>query len=329
MTNNKQQTAVEWLINELHKKQENLTIMSYNHIFDKAKEMEKEQLQYKAFKEEQKQHIIDIMRGDEQLGLYKELITVQQIKQFLYGEICERRHYSATRMCEEVLDFITRIETGDNNKQNDMKNFETLEAGKTYRNRKGELVKIIKNDGDDIYPFDGDNDLCYTPKGFYWDDGQEYGDDLIELIEEKNQTNMKNFETLEVGKTYKNRNGKLVKIVKENKGDEFPFLGDDINTFTLGGSKYLNYEHEEDLIELIEDKQLTICEIDAKIAELQELRKELDKSVEVSNEWLGNEISVRYDGKYKNIGFWLRSTYNWGIVTDEFDCLVLIPTKKK
>ena len=76
------------------------------------------------------------------------------------------------------------------------------------------------------------------------------------------------------------------------------------------------------------EKIQTIEEIDAEIKRLQELRKELDRSVEVSNEWLGNEISVRYDCKYKNIGFWLRPTYNWEIVTDEFDCLVLVPTKK-
>ena len=35
----------------------------------------------------------------------------QQIKQFLYGEICERRDYSASKMCEEVIKFI------DNNEQ--------------------------------------------------------------------------------------------------------------------------------------------------------------------------------------------------------------------
>ena len=139
---------------------------------------------------------------------------------------------------------------------------------------------------------------------------------------------MKNFKTLEVGKTYKNKLNQLVKIVDYFGEDTYPFGGDDNNTYTPDGSKYSNLATIEDLIELTEDKPLTICEIDAKIAELQELRKELDKSVEVSNEWLGNEISVRYDGKYKNIGFWLRSTYNWGIVTDEFDCLVLIPTKK-
>jgi hypothetical protein len=33
-------------------------------------------------------------------------LHVEQIKQFLYGEICERREYSASRMCEEVLKFI-------------------------------------------------------------------------------------------------------------------------------------------------------------------------------------------------------------------------------
>ena len=34
---------------------------------------------------------------------------IEQIKQFLYGEICERREYSASRMCEEVLKFIEQI----------------------------------------------------------------------------------------------------------------------------------------------------------------------------------------------------------------------------
>lgn len=39
----KKRTAVWWLINELHKKEQGLITTSYNHIFDKAKEMEKEQ----------------------------------------------------------------------------------------------------------------------------------------------------------------------------------------------------------------------------------------------------------------------------------------------
>ena len=40
---------------------------------------------------------------------------IEQIKQFLYSEICERREYSASRMCEEVLKFIDQIENGGNN----------------------------------------------------------------------------------------------------------------------------------------------------------------------------------------------------------------------
>jgi aspartate/glutamate racemase len=42
---------------------------------------------------------------------------IEQIKQFLYSEICERRDYSASRMCEEVLKFIEQIENGCNNEQ--------------------------------------------------------------------------------------------------------------------------------------------------------------------------------------------------------------------
>ena len=146
---------------------------------------------------------------------------------------------------------------------------------------------------------------------------------------------MKNFETLQVGKTYKNRKGELITIINKVEIDNIcPFDSSEGRSYTNEGKRNTRKDSDYDLIELIEpvetteDKPLTICEIDAEIKRLQQLRKELDKSVEVSNEWLGNEISVRSDGKYKNIGFWLRSTYNWGIVTDEFDCLVLIPTKK-
>ena len=42
-------------------------------------------------------------------------LHVEQIKQFLYSEICERRDYSASKMCEEVLKFIEQIENGGNN----------------------------------------------------------------------------------------------------------------------------------------------------------------------------------------------------------------------
>ena len=43
---------------------------------------------------------------------------IEQIKQFLYNEICERREYSASRMCEEVLKFIEQM---DNNETPNLK----------------------------------------------------------------------------------------------------------------------------------------------------------------------------------------------------------------
>lgn len=43
MTNNKQQTAVEWLYNELLNSEPN--ILEWNKLLDQAKEMEKEQIE--------------------------------------------------------------------------------------------------------------------------------------------------------------------------------------------------------------------------------------------------------------------------------------------
>lgn len=37
---------------------------------------------------------------------------IEQIKQFLHSEICERRDYSASKMCEEVLKFIAHLSKG-------------------------------------------------------------------------------------------------------------------------------------------------------------------------------------------------------------------------
>jgi hypothetical protein len=37
-------------------------------------------------------------------------LHVERIKQFLYEEICERRDYSASKMCHEVIKFIERNE---------------------------------------------------------------------------------------------------------------------------------------------------------------------------------------------------------------------------
>ena len=38
---------------------------------------------------------------------------IEQIKQFLYKEICERRDYSASKMCEEVIKFIEQMDNNE------------------------------------------------------------------------------------------------------------------------------------------------------------------------------------------------------------------------
>lgn len=69
-----------------------------------------------------------------------------------------------------------------------MKNFETLEVGKTYRDRLNNLVMIISNDRHHTYPFNGNNKVSYTIFGS--EDGSHMAspNDLIELIDET-QTN--------------------------------------------------------------------------------------------------------------------------------------------
>jgi len=82
---------------------------------------------------------LEFLRRDES-GVYNEIDIVQamdgyaklhvdKIKQFLHSEIIERRDYSASKMCEEVLKFIeqttpkeNRSVTGEKNNMNDNNN---------------------------------------------------------------------------------------------------------------------------------------------------------------------------------------------------------------
>jgi hypothetical protein len=59
-----------------------------------------------------------------------------------------------------------------------------LEVGKTYRSRKGEKVKIVRN-GDGEYPCQGDNGYWYTESGRWYDFDEEDPDNLIEEVEER------------------------------------------------------------------------------------------------------------------------------------------------
>lgn len=59
-----------------------------------------------------------------------------------------------------------------------MKNLK-LEVGKTYLNRKGERVKIVKDTGHRTFPFEGDNYHSYAADGGYWPSGKESVLDLV------------------------------------------------------------------------------------------------------------------------------------------------------
>lgn len=54
-----------------------------------------------------------------------------------------------------------------------------LEVGKSYINRKGEVVKIVETN-DSIWPFVGDNEESYNEEGRYYSANWDSSDDLIE-----------------------------------------------------------------------------------------------------------------------------------------------------
>lgn len=54
---------------------------------------------------------------------------------------------------------------------------------------------------------------------------------------------------LEIGKTYRDRLGRLVTITREGNIENFPFAADNCNTYTANGSYLENSEHDNDLIE--------------------------------------------------------------------------------
>lgn len=58
-----------------------------------------------------------------------------------------------------------------------MKNLK-LEVGKTYLTMVGERVKIVGDNGHEMFPFEGDNCLSYTLDG-HWDYGRDSAFDLI------------------------------------------------------------------------------------------------------------------------------------------------------
>lgn len=85
------QTAVDWLFEQLWDEPKDK--LTWYAILKQAKEMERKQI-----------------TNAYSLGVKEDGIWVKdEILDFLYNEITERRDYSASKMCEVVVDFIENM----------------------------------------------------------------------------------------------------------------------------------------------------------------------------------------------------------------------------
>jgi hypothetical protein len=155
----------------------------------------------------------------------------------------------------DLIEEINEEKVEDSNKKQELK----LEVGKTYKARGGEEVTIVRRaTGKDIeYPFEDTEGEGYT------EDGQFYGwmeseHDLIEEI--KTETEEKKMEKVEkdiqkqelklkVGKTYRNREGKEVKIIEFRPHGSFPFMDEEDMDYKENGRFRFDIESRLDLVE--------------------------------------------------------------------------------
>lgn len=128
-----------------------------------------------------------------------------------------------------------------------------LEVGKTYRNRKGEEVKIVEKSVG-LYSYKGSNGGWYAENGRYFYYLEESSNDLIEevAISDANQNTTAKMKTLklQVGKTYRSREGEEVKIVRMgNMGWDY-WNGNNGEWYYEGGKwSHFAEEHPKDLVE--------------------------------------------------------------------------------
>lgn len=120
-----------------------------------------------------------------------------------------------------------------------------LEVGKIYRARDGSIVTITGSRGADSYPYAGNNGLIYTATGAYSISTPEHQWDLIEEVLPAPK--------LEVGKTYKDREGNVVTIVSKDSYHStsiYPYLGNNASIYMEDG-RFREYDlhHDYDLIE--------------------------------------------------------------------------------
>lgn len=120
-----------------------------------------------------------------------------------------------------------------------------LEVGKTYKNRRGDLVKIYqKSDMAAVYKFEG---RCNNIIQSFTEEGRYLGNcecdfDLVEEVS--------TVINLEVGKCYRTRDGeRVVRIIHEGLSSRWPLFGDDDYTYTTEGIVSTDLkESERDLV---------------------------------------------------------------------------------
>jgi len=136
----------------------------------------------------------------------------------------------------------------------DYKDFDTLEVGKTYLNRKGEEVRIIRDNGKYINRsvFLGSNEEEYFIDGGHFTIHEEIN--LIKEVVEK-EYEVKDFDTLKLGKTYLTSDGEEVKITYRFPLSFIqPFMGSNESIYFYNGIN-CNSDMKKDLIkEIVEEK---------------------------------------------------------------------------
>jgi hypothetical protein len=140
-------------------------------------------------------NIYNVIRAEVDLGGEKFYIMNDQNKLdwYLGGRFIKIDNTQTIELRKEPIKSATQslAETQTNNEakmdkiQSNMKNFETLEVGKTYKNRLGELVKITNfKETNILYKFIDENGKTYMDDGLTFRHKYD-GCDLIELIENK------------------------------------------------------------------------------------------------------------------------------------------------
>ena len=158
--------------------------------------------------------------------------------------------YYATQVDAGYIDPITGEFVMNENESKKLK----LEVGKTYKTRGGETVKIVEMIPYERCSFISEEFVSYTKDGLRYD---WIPDHDLNLIEEVIMTPKKPKFKLEVGKTYRDGNGELHRIVNNKPNSCYPehVYWSDGRSYTIEGFWQMDKEpHKYNLIEEVEEE---------------------------------------------------------------------------